>query len=226
MWRGGCRLNISVAASFVWRCLSGSAMAPFPHPAHRTGHADFPHPALGQTSRLHPRHVVPKPAQAYEPGVPVKVREWISSALASPDLVLEAQPPAQPHSGVVVDRPVRLRDGAYLEVVRPSSQRAVQLLHQLGGLLPSAVGSLRVDILDPALDALLRWPVPQICLAGSRQYIRPNVCPRKLNAPSGTLQIRVFSSSTVSLSLPMSLRSLCKASPALPLLHRITRSSA
>jgi hypothetical protein len=35
MWRGGCRLSISVAASFVWRCLSGSAMAPFPHPAHR-----------------------------------------------------------------------------------------------------------------------------------------------------------------------------------------------
>src|ERR1041385_6227458 len=48
MWRGGCRLNISVAASFVWRCLSGSAMAPFPHPAHRTGQADLPHPALGQ----------------------------------------------------------------------------------------------------------------------------------------------------------------------------------
>ena len=23
-------------------------MAPFPHPAHRTGHADLPHPALGQ----------------------------------------------------------------------------------------------------------------------------------------------------------------------------------
>ena len=48
MWRGGCRLNISVAASFVWRCLSGSTMTPFPHPAHRTGHADLPHPALGQ----------------------------------------------------------------------------------------------------------------------------------------------------------------------------------
>ena len=48
MWRGGGRLNISVAASFVWRCLSGSALAPFPHPAHRTGRADFPHPALGQ----------------------------------------------------------------------------------------------------------------------------------------------------------------------------------
>ena len=57
-----------------------------------------------KTSRLHPRHVVPKPAQPYEPEVPVKVWEWISPALASPDLVLEAQPPAQPHSGVSADR--------------------------------------------------------------------------------------------------------------------------
>jgi len=40
--------NISVAAPFVWRCLTGSTMAPFSHPAHRTGQADFPHPALGQ----------------------------------------------------------------------------------------------------------------------------------------------------------------------------------
>src|SRR5882757_4844618 len=52
MWRGGCRLNISVAASFVWRCLTSSAMAPFPHPAHRTGLADLPHPALGQDFTL------------------------------------------------------------------------------------------------------------------------------------------------------------------------------
>jgi hypothetical protein len=48
VWRGGCRLNISVAAPFVWRCLTGLTLAPFPHSAHRTGHADFPHPALGQ----------------------------------------------------------------------------------------------------------------------------------------------------------------------------------
>src|ERR1700729_4252731 len=40
------------AAPFVWRCLSGSTMAPFPHPSHRTGHADFPHPALGQALTL------------------------------------------------------------------------------------------------------------------------------------------------------------------------------
>src|ERR1700738_4464185 len=50
MWRGGCRPGISVAAPFVWRCLTGSTVAPFPHPAHRTGRADLPHPALGQDS--------------------------------------------------------------------------------------------------------------------------------------------------------------------------------
>ena len=43
-----------------------------------------------KTSRLHPRQVMPKRGQAYEPEVPVKVREWIGPALASPDLVLDA----------------------------------------------------------------------------------------------------------------------------------------
>src|SRR6516164_4540980 len=48
MWRGGVRSTMSVAAPFVWRCLSGSAITPSPHPAHRTQQADFPHCALGQ----------------------------------------------------------------------------------------------------------------------------------------------------------------------------------
>ena len=48
MWRGGSRFGLSVAAPFVWRCPSNLALTPFPHPAHRTGHADCPHPALGQ----------------------------------------------------------------------------------------------------------------------------------------------------------------------------------
>src|SRR6516165_10941553 len=82
-----------------------------------------------KTSRLRPRHVAPKRGQAYEPEVPVEVREWISPAPASSDLMLEAQPPAYPHSGVVVDRPVRLGDGAYLEVVRPSAQSSVVSWH-------------------------------------------------------------------------------------------------
>ena len=74
-----------------------------------------------KTSRLHPRRVVAKPGQPDETEVLVQVREWKAPALASSDLVLDAQPPAQPHGGVVVERPVRLIDGAYLEVVRPSA---------------------------------------------------------------------------------------------------------
>src|SRR6188474_3954988 len=35
-----------------------------------------------KTSRLHPRRAAPKLGQAYEPEMLVKVREWISSALA------------------------------------------------------------------------------------------------------------------------------------------------
>jgi hypothetical protein len=54
MWRGGGRRSISVSAPFVWRCLTSRAIAPFPHPAHRTGHADLPHPALGQDVTLSP----------------------------------------------------------------------------------------------------------------------------------------------------------------------------
>ena len=48
MWRGSSRFGLSVAAPFVWRCPSNLAITPFPHPAHRTGRADLPHPALGQ----------------------------------------------------------------------------------------------------------------------------------------------------------------------------------
>ena len=47
MWRGGSRPGLSVAAPFVWRCLSNLAVTPFPHPAHRTGRAVLPHPAFG-----------------------------------------------------------------------------------------------------------------------------------------------------------------------------------
>ena len=46
MWRGGRRSRLSVSAPFVWRCPSTLAVAPFPHPPHRIGRADLPHPAL------------------------------------------------------------------------------------------------------------------------------------------------------------------------------------
>src|SRR5258705_4248498 len=105
-----------------------------------------------KTSRLHPRQVMPKRGQAYEPEVPVKVWEWIGPALASPDLVLEAQPPAQPHSGVVVDR--------QLIVLRWKMRCRVQLtngdrlfLVQLYRWFPSVLRA--ITIIRP--ETLVRW---------------------------------------------------------------------
>src|SRR5271169_6294365 len=51
--RGGnrhARPNATRATPRLYRdgCLSGSTMAPFPHPSHRTELADRPHSALGQ----------------------------------------------------------------------------------------------------------------------------------------------------------------------------------
>src|SRR3982074_2712049 len=97
------------------------------------------------------------------------MREWRGSALATPGFVLELQPPAQPHRCVAVECPIRLADGAYLEVVRPSAQRAVHLVHQLCGFLPCPHSVCQcMDLLNHALDALLRWPVSQARLTGSR----------------------------------------------------------
>src|ERR1700745_3427149 len=63
-----------------------------------------------KTSRLRPRLAAPPRGQAYETVTAAEVREGISSAPASPDLVLVAQPPAQPHSCVIVERPIRFGD--------------------------------------------------------------------------------------------------------------------
>jgi hypothetical protein len=50
------RWSLSVADPFVRRCLTSPAMLPFPHPAHRTGRADLPHPALGEDSHNRRSH--------------------------------------------------------------------------------------------------------------------------------------------------------------------------
>ena len=48
VWRGGLgSAYLFPALSFAGASLA-STMLPFPHPAHRTGRADFPLPALGE----------------------------------------------------------------------------------------------------------------------------------------------------------------------------------
>src|SRR6202035_5547346 len=70
-----------------------------------------------KTSRLHPRRAATKLGQAYEPEVLVKVREWIGSALASPDFMLEAQLPAQPHGRIVVEHSIHFAGGSDAKVI-------------------------------------------------------------------------------------------------------------
>ena len=61
-----------------------------------------------KTSRLRPRRAAPTLGQAYEPEVPVEVREWIRPAPSSPDLMFGPQPPAQPHRCVAIERAIGL----------------------------------------------------------------------------------------------------------------------
>src|SRR6516162_7936063 len=51
MWRSGCRPNISVAAPFVWRCLTGSTVAPFS--TSRSSNRTCRFPASGSRARRH-----------------------------------------------------------------------------------------------------------------------------------------------------------------------------
>ena len=76
-----------------------------------------------KTLRLRPRLVAP--AQTGKTEVPVKVREWIRPALASPDLMLVAQPPTQPRCRVAVDRTVGTTDGSCGQIRAAMRQLAV-----------------------------------------------------------------------------------------------------
>jgi hypothetical protein len=55
------RCSLSVADSFVCRCLTSCTMLPSSHPAHRTGYADFPLPALGERVTMSPTGKVARP---------------------------------------------------------------------------------------------------------------------------------------------------------------------
>jgi len=69
VWRGDRRPGLSVAAPFVWRCLTSQTLAPFPHPARRTRRADFPQRALFQS--IKPSHSNGWRASAAGVSVPV-----------------------------------------------------------------------------------------------------------------------------------------------------------
>jgi hypothetical protein len=106
MWRGSVGPGMSVSAPFVWRCLRARPLLRFHPPLIERGERISRTTLADKTSRRRPRHVAPKPGQTYEPKGLVKVREWITPALAASGLVLEAQPPTQPHRRVVIERTI------------------------------------------------------------------------------------------------------------------------
>src|SRR5712675_3009367 len=83
MWRGFCRSDISVSAPFVWRCLSGSTVAPFPHPAHRTGLADLPHLRAMVQLTVFARQIHTNPS-TFVLEVRIQVNAWNASINSSP----------------------------------------------------------------------------------------------------------------------------------------------
>jgi hypothetical protein len=126
MWRGGFRLGISVTGPFGCRCLTSFAMAPFPHPAHQTRRAVFPHRAFGQgcTDILH--HTF-----AHEQ-LPLRSLELVQAQLlvqmmviesvlaTTPHLELRAQPLTYPMADVAVDAPVGFAHRPDAKVVGPT----------------------------------------------------------------------------------------------------------
>jgi hypothetical protein len=91
MWRSRSMFGLSVVASFVWWCPNNFALTPFPHPAHRTRHADLSHPTLGQD--ITPSYTAgsqPWTSQTHGAEVPTDVLGWISPAPATSNLLLVA----------------------------------------------------------------------------------------------------------------------------------------
>ena len=93
MWRGDRRSGLSVAASCVWRCPSTLAVIPFPHPVHRTGLADLPHPALGQD--ITPARVTPSAVSEHWP-------ELLGCPISAPSLAscVSPEPRSLPSTGI------------------------------------------------------------------------------------------------------------------------------
>jgi len=107
MWRGGRRFRFVCLPLFRLAVPSNFAIAPFPHPARRTEHAIFPHSALGQDLMLSATEgcvcvVTNEPAL-----VPPGGTGQGSASSHCPQLLLLAQPPAQPLADVGVEQLIR-----------------------------------------------------------------------------------------------------------------------
>ncbi len=134
-WRGGRRIGeLPFAGGFRLRAgASVRSMSPFPAPAHRTGRADFPHPALRWASRGSSRrlgtHRAAEPTGSELGDDPVD-RELLCPARRH--LVAASQGVAHALREVSFHRPVGEEGSAVAEVVPPAAEHPPELADHRG----------------------------------------------------------------------------------------------
>ena len=116
-------------------------MVLFPLPAHRTGRADFPHPALGESSRFRPRKAGGPFGKTDQTKHLVERCRRKTFLPRPPHFVLDAQPLTQPLAGVLIYRTVGLADWAEAEVICPSGVHLVELFNDYRGIQRGFVSS-------------------------------------------------------------------------------------
>ena len=123
------------------------ADAPFPLPAHRTGRADFPHPALGQELTRSPTEILRRSLKRIRPNSSCRPRVGESCRPATLHLVLPSKPLTEPVPRVAVHGSVGRADRSETEVVRPTQKLPVQFRHPVLDCRPqpSTAGQL-VDL--------------------------------------------------------------------------------
>src|SRR5207253_11332752 len=99
----------------------------FPVPAHRTGRADFPHPALGESSRFRPRTAGGLFGKTDQTKHLVKGGRRETFLPRPSHFVLDAQPLTQPLAGMLIPRTVGFAVWTEAEVAGRSVQRIVDL---------------------------------------------------------------------------------------------------
>ena len=129
------------------------SLYPFPPPAHRTGRADLPHPALLPSSHFRPQREAANCTDHLHQSV-LLIESHVRVALSSTRFhsMLLPHPPAQPATGVLLHHLPGCCDIAEPEVVRPAYQQLVQPCHLL--LLVSPHRSSARQFSDPLTDRL------------------------------------------------------------------------
>src|SRR5215203_861231 len=161
-----------------------AAIAPFPLPAHRTGRADFPHPALRPASSQGPRRRSHGLLGTQTEDSKLAEHD-VSGEPCGParrDLVTLDQEVLHARHDMVVDGAISRRAGAKVEVARPAFQQAVELG---ANLVPGLIVAPLQDRAQARLEtchAVLRRTGAEIPPAGARGVVRSEAVAEKVEA--------------------------------------------